>query len=351
MFLTALIIFLIFNLLIFFSLRKKNIYKTTSALNKISVVIAAKNEADNIPNLIKALKSQNYDKNFFEVIIVDDNSTDETYKVVEQLITNHRNFHLLKAVNKKFGAKKGALDIGISHTNHDYILITDADSKPEYNWIESYNRAFQNDYDFVFGKVIKTAEANFINKVSRFENLRNSILIFAASNLKTPYCAYGSNFGFNKKSFLNLGGYSSTNDKLSGDDDLLIREAVKNNMKIGTVDSKVWSSSKSTLKDYISQRSRHTSTSHNYILKHQLLLGIWHLLNLILLFAPIITFQFELIILSISKIMIDLLLLSKLQKEFTYSFNFIEIIYSQIIYDIMIIVNFFSSLIKKESWK
>ncbi len=152
-----------------------------------------------------------------------------------------------------------------------------------------------------------------------------------------------------------MDGYSNTIETLSGDDDLLLREAVKNNLKIGTIISSeafVYSNPRDNIKDYIQQKSRHISTSFHYLFKHKLILGFWHIINLILLFSPLLMFLSQsFFLLFVMKIIIDEILISIFKKRFGYNFNLFEIIYLQVIYEVFIIINFFAAKFTKIEWK
>ena len=349
-------LFLLINLLFYISIKKtfsKNIIQSYET--KISIIAAAKNEEENIANLIDALDKQDYDRNLFEVIIVDDSSTDKTYEFTCREITDKTNFKIIKADSKLFSGKKGTLTIGIGKTQNDFIMITDADCTPQKDWVKIYSGIFSEGFDFVFGVAPFIKENSFINYLSCFENIRTSIITFSAAILGFPYSAAARNFGFKKSSFEKIRGYSNTLETLSGDDDLLIREAVKNKMKIGLATEKgsfVYSKTKNNFKDYLKQKARHTQTSLHYLSKHKLFLALWHLLNLFFLFSPILIFV-DTIFLSLFpiKIIIDMIVISNLQKYFGYNFNPLRIFYLQITYELFLILNLFNALIGKTDWK
>lgn len=332
-------------------------FKQTNSSSKeigISIVIAAKNEVKNIPLLINALSKLKYNSSLFEVIIVDDNSSDNTFEVTRNLISDKPNFIVIKADNKSLPGKKGALTSGINQAKHDFILITDADCIPEKGWLNAYTEKFSQGYDLIFGAAPFYEKNTFINNISRFENLRSSLLTFAAAVFRIPYSAAARNFGFRKSAFNKLDGYSRTMQTISGDDDLLIREAFGKKMKIGFVTDKesfVYSSTKEKLKDYISQKARHTKTSLHYLPVHKILLGCWHFLNLLFLFSPLLVFVNPAFIsLFVIKLTADVVVVSYLQKNFGYDFNLVKIIYLQFFYEIFLIINFFNALKGKSDW-
>lgn len=322
---------------------------------KISVVVAAKNEENNLSQLINSLKNQTYPENLFEVIIVDDNSTDNTFEKGNELTSGLNNFAIYKVEEKKYPGKKGALQFGIEKSNNPFILITDADCLPGKNWIKAFSGKFELDYDFLFGPAPFIKTSSFINKVSCFENLRASILTFSAASFGLPYSAAARSFGFSRAAFEKLSGYKNTTETLSGDDDLLLREAVKNKLKIGIAvedESLVYSSTVQNFSDYLKQKARHTTTSFHYLLIHKILLGVWHLLNILMLLSPaLMIFDSKFLIIFLLKLAGDLNVVLTTQRYFGYRFNFMEIIIQQVVYEFMLVVNFINAMLKKTEWK
>jgi len=321
---------------------------------KLSIVVAAKNEAENIPSLITALKEQTYPTDLFEVIIVDDNSNDNTLQIIKSEIADLTNFKVIQATEKNYPAKKGALDIGIKHASNQHIVITDADCIPSPDWLKAFANKFSQGNDFVFGIAPYKQTKSFVNKIAAFENLRAHMLMFAFAKLGFPYSAAARSFGFSKAAFEKVDGYSNTTETLSGDDDLLIREAVKNNMKIGLVTSKnafVYSNTKQTYNEYKTQKFRHTSTSYHYPFKIKALLAVWHISNIVLLVSAFLIFYDSVFFLPVFlKFILDLFLINMFQNNFGYKFNLIEVIVLQIIYEIQIIYFFILAQKFSKKW-
>ncbi len=322
---------------------------------KLSIVIAAKNEEKNINSLLNSLEKLNYPKENYEVIIIDDNSTDKTAELIQSRISDKNNFTFIKADNKKLEGKKGALSIGIENAKNNFIVITDADCKPQTNWLNAIAGGLDYGYDFIFGVAPIQTGKTLIEKLSAFENLRNSYLTIAAVGLNIPYSAAARSFAFRKASFKRIGGYSNTTETLSGDDDLLIREAVKNKMLIGTAiepDALVYSAAPKSFDEYFKQKKRHLQTSFHYLLKQKIFLGFWHLINLISLFSIGLSLISPILALSFAvKLIYDFFLVIRFQKHLGHSFKFYEIIYLQILFEVFVVINFFNSLSGKTKWK
>ncbi len=358
------LIFLFFLSLFLINISLKDLFKNISGSVqdslllqdvKISIVVSAKNETANIESLVNSLSKLDYPKDNFEVIIIDDHSNDNTLEIVKGLIKEHDNISIHPNENEPSLAKKGALTFGIAKAKFSFIMITDADCRPEPGWLKSFSKKFTQGFDFVFGIAPFYSDKSFIGNYSGFENLRSSILTFSLANLGYPYSAAARSFGFSKKAFKKIEGYKNTLETLSGDDDLLLREAIINKMKIEFVTDKeafVFSSSKKTLEDYSSQKARHTKTSFHYLLHQKIILGFWHLLNLALFFSPILVFvNIFFVVPFVIKIICDEIIVLSFQKKFGYNFKIGKIILMQIVYEAFIIINFFNALFRKDKWK
>ena len=336
-----------------FELKKQTLIHKTSL--KLSLIIAAKNEEKNISQLISSLKQLQYPDENLEVIFVDDNSTDNTFSLIESKIKDRLNWHLIKTDNKKFEGKKGALDVGIENSTNDFILITDADCKPEFNWLKIISSKLDAGFDFIFGIAPIESGKNFVQKLSAFENLRITFLTFAAVGINIPYSAAARNFAFRKKSFERIGGYSKTTETISGDDDLLLREAVRHKMLIGTImdpESSVYSEAPKTWEEYYRQKKRHLKTSFHYLLKQKLFLISWHLLNILSLFSILFVLISPFFALPFFvKIIYDLFIIIKHQHDLGHSFKFYEVFYLQIFFEVFLLINFFNSFSAKVEWK
>lgn len=322
---------------------------------KLSVVVSFKNEENNLGNLIQSLIEQDFPKDKYEVILIDDNSTDNSFQKASQLSKGKSNYMVVKADEKKYPGKKGALELGINKANNPYILVTDADCLPQKNWLAAYSKKFREGYDLLFGFAPFVQTKNFMSKMACFENLRSTILTFVSARVGLPYSAAARSIGFKKSSFEMIGGFSNTLETSSGDDDLLIREAVKNNWQIGIVnikDSLVFTNSKETLPEYLNQKARHTKTSHHYLLKNQMLLGLWHSFNIILILSVfLIPFNLLIAIPFLIKIISDSILVRSIQKKLNYRFTSFNIPLLQVLYEVFLVINFLFSLKKNIVWK
>jgi len=352
-FLSVFILFIIFLAAGFI----KYLYKGSSVSESvdISIITAAKNEAAVIERFVSSVKNLDYPKEKFELILVDDNSSDNTYEIACRSMENQENLRSINAGIKTIGAKRGALFKGIQLSRFPYIVVTDADCVPSVEWLKICAGEFEKGNDFIFGPAPFFKEEGLVNKISIMENIKNQFMSFSLASLGMPYSASARNMGFSKKTFFQIGGYENTLDSLSGDDDLLLREALKNKIKVSAFYNKnamVYSSTKKSLKDYIKQKTRHTKSSLYYSIKNKIVLSGWHLLNLFMLLSLLLIFvNINFVWLFIVKIIADILIITVTQQYFTYKFNLAQIFYLDILYELFIIINFFNSIFRKIEWK
>lgn len=347
------VVFLGLTLLIHLSFSKTQTSPAEEEYLTISIVIAAKNESKNLEALFNSLHKLNYPKNKYEIIFVNDNSTDNTFQKAEKFSAG-KNIRIKQAGDKILPAKKGALVIGIGEANYDYIMITDADCEVEEDWLIKASDTFNGGAELIFGNAPYKVKDTFVSKAASFENLRNNLLTFSSSIMGFTYSCAARNFGFTKSAYQKLEGYNKTQETLGGDDDLLIREARKANMKIRPFFGKnsfVYSYSPNTWDEYFQQRGRHLSTSHYYLFSSKFLLGIWHLSNLLLLFSIfLLPVSIFFLIPFLFKVIFDLVTVKRLQSHFGYEFNIYKIFIYQIVSDVLLIIHFLNSFSKKDSW-
>ncbi|NQU06384.1 MAG: glycosyltransferase, partial [Calditrichaeota bacterium] len=128
--------------------------RKSDATPQVSIIIAARNEADNIANTLKGLLEQDYPHDSMEIIIVDDRSEDDTAKVVAEFSENDNRIKLIKQsiVIKGTSPKKQALEKGIEASNGEIILTTDADCYHDQGWVRALVSAMTPEVGIVIGQ-------------------------------------------------------------------------------------------------------------------------------------------------------------------------------------------------------
>ncbi len=252
------------------------IKKAETALKKnipISVIICAKNEADNLKKNLPFILNQEYSN--FEVVLVNDSSSDKTLKVMKAFATQHDNIRVVdvKSNERFWGNKKYALSLGIKVSKHDFLVFTDADCIPiSKQWLSHISSNFSNEKSIVLGySAYSKREFSFLNKLIRFETLMTALQYFSYTNLKMPYMGVGRNLAYKKELFFNNSGFNNHMKLKSGDDDLFINEVANhgNTSICFSTDSFTISEPKTSYKAWILQKRRHISTANFYKLKHK----------------------------------------------------------------------------------
>lgn len=259
-----------------FSFHKKQHVATEK--HPISLLIACKNEEENLKKNFPKLLAQKYPE--FEIILVDDASTDATLSVIETFAqkNDHVHFISLPKTDTYFGNKKHALTLAIQKASYDYLLFTDADCMPSsVHWIDNMAAQFVDTKQLILGYGSYQNTGSWLNKLIRYETLLTAWQYFSYALTGYPYMGVGRNMGYTKSFFKKANGFQSHMDIRSGDDDLIVNNtATKKNTAIcWQSDSHTVSNPKSTLTEWIQQKRRHITTATSYKLVHQILLGFF----------------------------------------------------------------------------
>jgi len=188
---------------------------------KFSLIIPFKNEAANLARLLASLNRLNYPKNYFEIIMIDDHSSDRS----NNFIHPYKNINLLK--NKGIGKKK-ALKTGIDQAQFDWIVTTDADCELPVNFLKTLNGFIQQQpTEMVLGPVCYQENTTFLGQFQQFEFLSLQAVTIAAAYWHKPFLANGANLSFKKSCFYKVGGYQGNTEIASGDDVFLLEKFKK----------------------------------------------------------------------------------------------------------------------------
>lgn len=242
----------------------------------VSVIICARDEAENLKNNLPSILEQDYPD--FEVVVVNDCSMDQTGPILDSYLEkyNHLKITTIKKDPKFSHGKKLALTIGIKAASHEWLLLTDADCKPDSNqWIRSVQKNFSKHTSVVLGYGGYRREKTLLNNYIRFETFYIGLQYFGFAMRGVPYMGVGRNLAYRKSVFFKNKGFAAHYKLLSGDDDLFIGEiARKNNTRVVfTPPSLVRARAKTTLKDWIHQKRRHLTTGWRYRSSVKWLLG------------------------------------------------------------------------------
>jgi glycosyltransferase involved in cell wall biosynthesis len=282
--------------------------KNTSQTHPVSVIICARDEAANLAKNLPGSLVQQY-RTTHEVIVVDDNSFDDTKYLLEEFKKTFKQLHVveLKQEAKFIPGKKFPLSVGIKTAKYEMVLLTDADCVPASEfWIDKMQETYDEGTEIVLGYGAYHKKSGILNKLIRWETFNTAIQYFSYALAGQTYMGVGRNLSYKKTVFFRHKGFSAHNNIASGDDDLFIKTAAtKTNTKINIdADTFTLSEPAKTWCQWVKQKSRHYTTAKYYKPAHKFLLGLYSLSQFLFypLFAASIIFygwQFALIVFGI----------------------------------------------------
>ncbi|SFT25637.1 glycosyltransferase family 2 protein [Mucilaginibacter polytrichastri] len=256
---------------------------------KVTILIAARNEADNIAETIDDLLAQDYPHQLTEIIIVDDHSTDNTAGIILSYADRGVKLLQLKADQALNSYKKKAISEAIARSTGDLLVATDADCRMGSQWLSTVVGYYET-----YNPVMISSPVTYFREQSFFERLQTlefSFLIGIGAafigNGRASTCN-GANLAYRKDVFYEVGGFKGIDDLASGDDELLLQKvALQYPGRIGFLkDTRaiVYTYAKPNLEAFLQQRRRWASKSTRYKDKKvvALAVGIW-LFNALLL--------------------------------------------------------------------
>jgi cellulose synthase/poly-beta-1,6-N-acetylglucosamine synthase-like glycosyltransferase len=357
-------LFLIAAFIIGFDKIEINKFKNLPPKHTFSIIVPYRNEAHNLPILLKSISKINYPKNLFELILVNDDSTDDFKKIIDAFLKDNTAINIVLINNHRTSQspKKDAITSAIQKSNFNWIVTTDADCKVPNNWLNLFNQTIEKeDVQFIAAPVKFKKQNSFL---FHFQNLNFLSLLgstIGSFGIKKPIMCNGANLCYHKKTFLQLNGFRGNDGIASGDDIFLLEKMLKNNPKrvryLKSNEAVVETFSEKNWKLFFNQQLRWASKTTNYSNWFSKLVGITvfleNLLYVILLTTTIITgfyWKFFLLIFSI-KTTIDIILITKISTFFRNlkSLKYYPVI--SIIYPFFIVTTAIISLFKNYQWK
>ncbi len=232
----------------------------------ISIVVCFKNEEKNVDAILKALLLQKSD----DIVLVDDFSIDQTF---EKLSAYQSERVQIISTTIDLPGKKQAVNDGIALAKHDRILFTDADCIPaSSDWSFMMN---STDKPIVLGYSPMKKTQGIVNLFARFETYMTGVQYLSYAKAGHPYMGVGRNMIIDRSLRASNLDKIKGQDLASGDDDLTINAiaTVENTGICIHPDSFVFTDSLGTLNGFITQKTRHITTSVHYKLAHQIMLG------------------------------------------------------------------------------
>lgn len=234
---------------------------------KLSVIVPARNEASKLEACLESLCMQRYPADCFEVMLIDDHSTDGTKALAQALMQTYPNLAVYSLQDSS--SKKAALSFGIARARGEIILQTDADCLLPPFWLSSMTGYFDAQTGMVSGPVKLTYEAdNWFQQVQALEFIGLNMLGAGSIGMGRPNMCNGANLAFRKEVFEEVGGYTGIDGVASGDDELLMQKIAATDWKIryaATPHALVQTAACKDFAAFWQQRTRWVSKARNYL--------------------------------------------------------------------------------------
>lgn len=272
----ALILFLMYAVMIFYyragwkGLQPFEVKKNYEPKTKITIIIPARNESQHIRNILQDITSQFYPSSLMEIIVVDDHSSDDTFQIASSFqrvqcisLAQFTDGKVLNAYKKK------AIEIGVSQSNGDLIITTDADCRMGNYWLLSIV-AFYETYlpALIASPVLFTYKNSWFQIFQHIDFTMMQGITGALSFTKSGTMCNGANLAFTRSAFQAVKGYEGIDDIASGDDMLLMYKIEKHFPKrtayLKSVDALVTTYPMSDIKSFLQQRQRWASKATKF---------------------------------------------------------------------------------------
>lgn len=299
LFIAVVVVQFLYYIFVFGKFSFAKIQTPTTKQIPISIIVCAKNEEENVKKLIPLLAEQNY--HTFEIVLIDDASSDATLDIFEEFEKQYSNIKLVKVENNEafWGNKKFALTLGIKAAKYDYLLFIDSSCYPtSKDWIASMSSQFTMKRNIVLGYGGYEKRANsLLNKIIRFDTLLTATQYFSWANIGKPYMGVGRNMAYKREEFFKVRGFIDHMKIRSGDDDLFINQAATsaNTAICYLPESFTYSNPKTTFKSWFTQKRRQVYTTKHYKMFDRYQLSIFYITQLLFLVLPaiLLAYQFQ----------------------------------------------------------
>ncbi len=327
----------------------------------ISIVIAVRNESKNITKLLGELVNQRYKKSDFEIVIIDDNSDDNTVDLIDAFTNNNKDFNI-KLVQSSGKGKKSAVIDGIRSAKGGIIITTDGDCTITPYWIPTMADYLISGYKVITGPVVYSRKRSLLSKFYELDFL--SLVASGAGSIGAglPLMGNAANMAFYKEDYLSLMENNKRNNYASGDDVFFIHAIYQKygNKSVGFVKDEeaiVSTNPPGNISSFLNQRIRWASKAKGYSVIWPVAVAlIVFIYNLVLCGFMVLCFFIPvlfpvLFLLVLAKFIIDLPLLSSAIGFTKKGHLKLIVLLSEFIYPVYIVFVAIKSLTGKFTWK
>jgi len=335
----------------------------TETKSRFTIIIPFRNEADHLISLISSIKGLNYPTHKFEIVFVNDESTDNSEHIIRTSIEDCRiHYKILKNERSSASPKKDAITKAVKNSQYEWIFTTDADCLLHSDILSCYDQYIQSKNPYMIVGPVGFEQGEGLNYYfQQYEHLALQTLTTGGFGLKRPFLCNGANLVYLKELFLELDGYTGNNHISSGDDIFLFekfREKYPNKIHfvrsnkaiVRTFPLKSW-------KELIEQRVRWASkisSQKNRISKWVglsiFITNLWLIAGLIYcLFVPDLWANY--LVIFFYKSLVDLIIISSSALFLSARFNLSAFMFNTLLYPYVSVWVAIRGLIGTYSWK
>lgn len=248
-----------------------SIPKSFQPKTKVAVIVAARNEEDNILHCVNDILKQNYLEELMELIVVDDFSSDKTLEILKSVSDSRLRIIQMKdfVFAQENSSKKKSIETAIAKTDAILIITTDADCRMNENWIMNLIAEHElNHKQFILGPVAYHNEKNLFQRMQALDFFGFTGIACGSLYWKMPALCNGANLAYTRELFYQLGGFTDNEKIPSGDDMFLMMKAFKQNRNtvsyLKSTDATVRTFASSSWSEFLQQRIRWGSKSKHY---------------------------------------------------------------------------------------
>ncbi|WP_455168735.1 glycosyltransferase [Aegicerativicinus sediminis] len=330
---------------------------------KFTIVIPFRNESENLPLLLASLDRIAYPNTLFEVILVNDDSDDNSIEIIKGFKEKSK-INLIVLDNERLSGspKKDAIDKGIQEAKNEWIITTDADCIVQKYWLDAINTyILSSKKEFIIAPVSISPTTSILERFQALETLILQAITMGSYGLKNPLLSNGANLIYNKSLFHQLKGFEGNNNVASGDDIFLLQKVSERNKNLigylKTNKATVFTKAERSLEELFSQKKRWLKKMGVKSNLLSLALGIIIILMnftflTFLVFALLESTYIKLLLqIAVVKFGVDFLLLFKSARFFKQEKLLFSFWWISLVYPFYLFVVLFSSYFGPYKWK
>jgi biofilm PGA synthesis N-glycosyltransferase PgaC len=331
-----------------------------NARRPLSVVICARNEAENLKQYLPLVLEQDYPD--FEVVVVNDRSWDGTEDLLKDFSKQYKHLKIVTVLEGErfIAGKKFAATMGIKAAKNEWLVFTDADCFPASSkWLYGMQQPEHEETEILLGYSPYLKKRGLLNALIRFETFFTAVNYLSFAIKGMPYMGVGRNMAYKKSLFFKNKGFAAHMHIPSGDDDLFVN-AHAHNGNTGICihpDAQVWSEPNTSFGAYLRQKKRHFGAGklykpkHKFILSAQIIIQFLFYVTLVILMCFKSTLYLALGVLALS-IVIRCFIYPRILKRLNYGdLKWWFPVLDMLLFIFLVFNGILSIFVKKVKWK